>query len=812
MNFGKFDDKNKEYIITTPQIPYPWINYLGVDDFFSIISNTAGGYSFYKDARLRRITRYRYNNIPIDNNGRYFYIKDQNLIWSPSYKPVKTKLDFYECRHGLGYTSIKGKKNNLICSQLFYVPLKYNGEVILINLENNSDKIKNIQLFSFIEFCIWNALDDMTNFQRNLNIAEVEIVDSTIYHKTEYRERRNHYSFFYCNSPDFIGYDTDRESFLGVYNGLERPEVVSNGKSSNSICHGWYPIGSHHLDIKLNPGEKKSFVFIIGYSENDNKNKWEKDGIINKDIAKKMIAQFDTEEKIINGFDKLKNYWQELLSKYQVKTKDEKVNRMVNVWNQYQCIVTYNLARSASFFESGIGRGIGFRDTNQDLLGCIHNSPERVKDRIFDVASTQFPDGSAYHQFQPLTKMGNNDVGSNFNDDPLWLVLAVISYLKETNDLDFLNIQIPFDNDNSNKATLFEHIKRAFHHVINNLGPHNLPLIGRADWNDCLNLNTYSTNPGESFQTTITKDGKVAESIMIAGMFVFIGKEYIRLCEKLNYTDEVKFAKNAVDKMEETIINHGWDGEWYLRAYDDTGEKIGSNSCTEGKIFIESQGFCSMAEIGSDKNMPKKALDSVKKYLSTPYGIVLHYPAYSKYYLNLGEISSYPEGYKENGGIFCHNNPWIMIGETILGRGNNAFEYYKKICPAYIEERSELHKMEPYIYTQMIAGKEAFKPGEAKNSWLTGTAAWNFIAISQYILGIRPDYDKIIIDPCIPSSWDGFKITRVFQGVTYEINIKNPDHKCKGIKSLKVDGKEIHGNIVPLFYDAKIHTVEAIIK
>jgi cellobiose phosphorylase len=811
MKYGKFDDINKEYIIDTPLTPYPWINYLGVDNFFSIISNTAGGYSFYKDARLRRVTRYRYNNIPIDYNGRYFYIKDQDQIWSPGYKPVRTKLDSYECHHGLSYTSINSIKNNLKCTQLFYVPLKFNGEVILLNLENNSDKVKNIQLFSFIEFCLWEALDDMTNFQRNLNIGEVEIIDSTIYHKTEYRERRNHYSFFYCNSTDFKGFDTDRDSFLGIYNGLDKPTVVANGKSNNSICHGWYPIGSHFLDITLKPGEKKSIVFIIGYVENPQNKKWEKQEIINKEIAKKMISQFNTEEKVNKGLNELKNYWNNLLSSYQVNSEDEKMDRMVNIWNQYQCIVTYNLSRSASFFESGIGRGIGFRDTNQDLLGCIHNSPERVKDRIFDVASTQFTDGSAYHQYQPLTKKGNNDIGSNFNDDPLWLILAVISYLKETNDFEFLKTQIPFDNDESNKAPLFEHIKRSFHHVTNNLGPHELPLIGRADWNDCLNLNTYSENPGESFQTTTTKDGKVAESLMIAGMFVFIGKEYIRLCEKLKNFDEAKFAKDSIQKMEETIIKHGWDGEWYLRAYDDSGEKIGSNSCKEGKIFIESQGFCSMAEIGSDKDMPRKSLDSVKKYLSTKYGIVLHFPAFTHYYINLGEISSYPEGYKENGGIFCHNNPWIMIGETILGRGDNAFEYYKKICPAYVEERSELHKMEPYIYSQMIAGKEAVIPGEAKNSWLTGTAAWNYVAITQYILGIRPDYDGLIIDPCIPSNWNQIKITRVFQKITYEINIKNPNHKSKGISSLKVDGKKIEGNIIPLLKDKKIHVVEAII-
>ena len=812
MKFGNFDDNNREYVINTPFTPYPWINYLGVNNFFSLISNTGGGYSFYKDARLRRLTRYRYNDIPVDSNGRYFYIKDQRSIWSPGYKPVKAKLDSYECRHGMGYTLIKSSKNELECSMLFYVPLNYDGEVTLVSLENKSKETKSIKFFSFLEFCLWNAFDDSSNFQRNLNTGEVEVVDSTIYHKTEYRERRNHFAFFTCISKDFKGFETDRDTFLGYGNGLDSPDAVKNEKTANSICHGWHPIGSHYLEITLKAGEKKVVPFILGYIENEEGKKWEKESTVNKEKALKMIEAYNSEEKINKGLQELKSYWNSLFSKYQVKTEDEKVNRMANIWNQYQTMVTYNMSRSASLFESGISRGIGFRDTNQDILACMHQSPERVKERIFDVASTQFEDGSAYHQYQPLTKKGNNEIGGNFNDDPLWLILSTISYIKETNDLDFLNTQIPFDNDPTNTETLLEHLKRSFHHVTNNLGPHNLPLIGRADWNDCLNLNTYSKEPGESFQTTTARDGKTAESIMIAGMFVFIGKDYVRLCEKLGLSDEIEFAKKAIEQMEKNVIASGWDGEWFLRAYDDAGKKIGSNECDESKIFIEPQAFCSMAGIGTDKDMPQKALDAVKKYLSTPYGVVLNYPAYTKYHINIGEISSYPQGYKENGGIFCHSNPWIMIAETTLGRGNEAFEYYKKICPAYVEERSELHKMEPYIYSQMIAGKEAYKPGEAKNSWLTGTASWNFVALSQYILGIRPDFDGLIVDPCIPAEWNEFRVTRVFRGTTYEITVKNPDHKCKGVSSIIVDGNDIKGNVIPLFNDGKTHTVEAIIK
>ena len=471
-------------------------------------------------------------------------------------------------------------------------------------------------------------------------------------------------------------------------------------------------------------------------------------------------------------------------------------------------MVTFNMSRSASYFESGIGRGMGFRDSNQDILGFVHQIPNRARERILDIAATQLEDGGAYHQYQPLTKKGNNEIGGNFNDDPLWLILATVAYIKETGDFNILEEEVPFNNDETKKATLMEHLKRSFYHVVNNLGPHGLPLIGRADWNDCLNLNCYSETPDESFQTTTSKNGKVAESVLIAGMFVFIGSEYVRLCKEIGLFDEAKEAQYHVAAMKETIMKHGYDGEWFLRAYDDSGNKVGSKDCEEGKIFIEPQGFCVMAGIGVEEGLANKALDSVKKYLDTPYGIVLLNPAYTRYYLNLGEISTYPEGYKENASVFCHSNPWIMAAETVLGNGDRAFEYYTKIAPAFIEDISDIHKTEPYVYAQMIAGKDAVKPGEAKNSWLTGTAAWNFVAITQWILGIKPDYNGLTIDPCIPSGWDGFKVTRRFRNAVYNIVIKNPTHISKGVKRLFVDGKEFIGNLVPVFEDGKEHFVE----
>jgi cellobiose phosphorylase len=798
MKFGYFDDTNREYVITNPKTPWPWINYLGNEDFFSLISNTAGGYSFYKDAKFRRLTRYRYNNVPMDSGGKYFYIKDGDTTWSPGWKPVKTPLDNYECRHGMNYTKIKGEKDGLSAEVLFFVPLKTHAEIQKLTLTNNSKKTKTIKLFSFIEWALWNAATDMENFQRNFSTGEVEIEDSVIYHKTEYRERRDHFAYYSVNAP-VQGFDTDRESFFGLYNGFHEPQVVEDGKPRMTVAHGWSPIASHYIEVELKPGESKDFVFVLGYIENKEDEKWESKGIINKTKAKATISKFDTAEKVDAAWNELKKYWDDLLSIYIVDSGDEKLDRMVNIWNQYQCMITFNFSRSASFFESGIGRGMGFRDSNQDLLGFVHQIPERARERIIDIASTQFQDGSCYHQYQPLTKQGNNDIGSGFNDDPLWLIAGTVSYIKESGDLEILDEMVPFDNDMSVASSLFDHLTVSFDHVINNLGPNKLPLIGRADWNDCLNLNCFSNDPNESFQTTENKtEGSKAESLMIAGLFVVYGRDYIELCKVMGKNEEAHRAQKHVDAMVEAIKKHGWDGEWFIRAYDYYGKKIGSKENKEGKIFIESNGWCGMAGIGKEEGMVEKAMDSVKKYLDCEHGIVLNNPAFTKYYIEYGEISSYPAGYKENAGIFCHNNPWIMIAETEIGRGEMAWEYYKKICPSYLEEISELHKTEPYVYSQMIAGKDAFKPGEAKNSWLTGTAAWNFYAISQYILGIQPTYDGLIVNPCIPKDWNGFKITRKFRGTSYQIEVKNPNHISKGVKELWIDGVKIDGNKIPL--------------
>ncbi len=807
MQYGHFDDARKEYVITTPKTPYPWINYLGSQEFFGLMSNTAGGYVFYKDARLRRITRYRYNTTPVDYGGRYFYLYDNGDYWTPGWMPVRRELDRYECRHGMGYTRITGERGGVEVSQLTFVPLHFNAEIHAVTVKNNTSAPKDVTLFSYVEWCLWNALDDMTNFQRNFNTGEVEVEPSILYHKTEYRERRNHYAFFSANRP-YDGFDTDRESFLGLYNGPDSPDVVAAGASKNSVASGWSPIASQSFRLHLEPGEEKQILFTLGYVENDEADKWEKPGIINKAKAHEMAARFTTAADVDTAMADLAAYWDDLLGKYALRSGDDKLNRMVNIWNPYQCMVTFNMSRSASYFESGIGRGLGFRDSSQDLLGFVHQIPERARERILDIAATQFEDGGAYHQYQPLTKKGNFDVGGGFNDDPLWLILGTAAYIKETGDYSILDESVAFDCDPKNgTASLLEHLKRSFYHVVNNLGPHGLPLIGRADWNDCLNLNCFSTTPDESFQTYGNPDGRVAESVFIAGMFVYIGPDYVELLRRKGLDAEAAEAQKHIDQMVKTTLEHGFDGDWFLRAYDANGNKVGSRECEEGQIFIEPQGMCVMAGIGVQEGLAQKTLDSVKERLDCKYGIVMNNPAFTRYHVELGEITSYPGGYKENAGIFCHNNPWIMAAETVIGRGDRAFEYYAKIAPAYLEDISDIHRTEPYVYAQMIAGKDAVRMGEAKNSWLTGTAAWNFVAITQWILGIKPGFDGLTIDPCIPADWDGFTVERVYRGVTYKIEVKNPNHVCKGVGSVTVGGKAVAGNVLPVFAEGTTHSV-----
>ena len=798
MQYGHFDDALREYVIDTPTTPLPWINYLGSEDFFALVSNTAGGYCFYKDARLRRITRYRYNGSPLDADGFHVYVRtEEGSLWNPGWQPAQEPLDFYRCRHGLGYTVISGKKNGIHMEQAMLVPREDNCLLLKLTVRNETAAEQRLTLFPYVEFCLWDAMDDSSNFQRNFSTGEVEIESNALYHKTEYRERRDHYAFLWSDKP-YDGFDTARDAFLGVYGSPARPRAVLEGRCTGSRAHGWAPVGAMEFDVALAPGEEKQLVLGLGYIENPQTEKFTAPGVINKARAHAMMAKYASPAAFDRALEDLRQFWGDLLGGCTAGTGDEKVDRMVNIWNQYQCMVTFNMSRSASYFESGMGRGMGFRDSCQDLLGFVHMIPQKARQRLLDIAATQFPDGSAYHQYQPLTKKGNLAVGSGFNDDPLWLIAGTDAYIRETGDFSILSETVPFDNDERLAQPLMEHLRRSVRYTLTHLGPHRLPLIGRADWNDCLNLNCFSAHPGESFQITGPSEGPVAESVFIGGMFVKYGRAYAELCRHLGLPEESARIESAVQDMEQAVLTAGWDGDWFRRAYDASGNPVGSRECREGQIFIEPQGMCVMAGIGKATGQAARALRSVEERLDTRYGIVLLQPAYTEYYLNLGEISSYPPGYKENAGIFCHNNPWIVCAEAELGHGDRAFQVYRRTCPAYTEAISEIHRTEPYVYSQMIAGKDAPSFGEAKNSWLTGTAAWTFLSITQSILGMQPTLEGLRIDPCIPADWREFRLHRRFRGAEYDIHVVNPHGVQKGVAAVTVDGAPIVGNVLPI--------------
>ena len=810
MQYGHFDDRRREYVITTPRTPLPWINYLGSEDFFTLLSNTAGGYSFFRDARLRRITRYRYNNAPLDQEGFHIYIKDGETVWNPGWQPVQTELDHYECRHGLGYTVIEGAKNGVSVRQELFVPVGERCMLMRVSVKNKGEQAKNLRLFPFVEFCLWDAMDDASNFQRNFSTGEVEVVGGAIYHKTEYRERRDHYAVFWANRTP-AAFDTQRDAFLGLYGSPAKPAAVFGDGCTNSVAHGWQPAAAQQFDLTLAPGASDSLIFGLGYIENPREEKWAAPGVVNKTRAEAMIARFADNAAFDSGLNKLREHWNGLLNKYQVSTGDDRLDRMVNIWNQYQCMVTFNMSRSASYFESGMGRGMGFRDSCQDLLGFVHMIPERARERILDIAATQFPDGSAYHQYQPLTKKGNLAVGSGFNDDPLWLIAGTDAYLCETGDWSILDEQVDFDNDPALAQPLLEHLRRSFNFTRTHLGPHGLPLIGRADWNDCLNLNCFSETPGESFQTTANKETGIAESLFIAGMFVHVSDDYRTLAQRFGWQEEADKVPAWKQGMIDAIEKNGWDGEWFLRAYDGYGNKVGSRECKEGQIYIEPQGFIVMAGVGRDNGMAEKSMASVREKLLSKHGVAILAPAYTEYHVELGEVSSYPPGYKENGGIFCHNNPWIVLAEATLGHGSRAFDIYRRTCPAYIEDQ-KLHHTEPYVYSQMVAGPEAPRFGQAKNSWLTGTAAWGLTAATQGILGIKPQFDGLQVDPCLPGDMKEVTVHRSFRGQDYEIRIHNLSGGEKHSVRVVMDGAELEGSVLPVGAEGSVHRVEVTVE
>ncbi|MCX5679464.1 MAG: glycosyl transferase [Candidatus Omnitrophica bacterium] len=779
MKYGYFDDKNREFVITRPDTPTPWINYLGCDEYCALMSNTAGGYSFHKDPKDRRITRFRYNNIPVDRPGRYIYLRDEvsGDYWSATGQPVRKDKGYkYECRHGMGYTTIKSKYAGISTETDYFVPLGENMEFWALKVINNSGKTRKIKIFTYLEFCLWHAEMDMTDFQYTLNIASAVNEGNVIFHQTGYAPKfgKLGLSYFGCNKK-ISGYDCDREDFIGRYRSESDPVAVENGKSFNSTASGGNPIASVSLNVSLEKGETKDIIFSLGVAET-------------KEEAKKTYSRYLKETDVYKKLDELKAYWAKYLDHYHAKTPDPEVNSMVNIWNQYQCRTTFNWSRSASYYEAGIGRGMGFRDSNQDTIGVVHAIPQRVKARIMELASNQFKNGSSYHKFFPLTKTGEK---GGYSDDPLWLIMSTAVYMKETGDIAFLDERVKFIDGES--ASIYEHLKKAIDFVLSEKGKEGFVKMRFADWNDCLNLGVGN---------------EIAETTWVPELLYLEIQEFLTIANLLDRVEDYEKYSKVAFGIKDNFNKKAWDGKWYIRGIDKYGQPVGSAKCKEGgNIDLLPQSWAVMSGIAEGVR-GLTCMDSVKRLLDTEYGIMLINPPYTEYDEKLGAVTTFAPGLKENGGIFCHSNPWAMIAETILGRGDIAYKYYKTILPTTKNKMADIHLTECYIYSQFITGKSNQNFGRARNSWLTGTAAWNFVAISEYILGIKPDYNGLVIDPCIPKRWKSFEVKRVFRNATYDIHVRNPKGINKGVKHLKVDGMKIEGNVTPVFNDGKVHKVE----
>ncbi len=789
MRYGSFDHENREYVISRPDTPTPWINYIGAGNYGGFVSQTGGGYSFDRDPKNKRILRYRYNAIPYDQPGRYVYIRDQKTgkYWSPTWSPTYTKLNHYECRHGLGYTVISSEHEKVKASITYFVPDNYQAlEVWVIKVRNLNGKPRKLQLFSYAEFSFYDAIKDQTNLDWCQQINQAEFKQQTIFWRSFMKNQG--YTFFTTNGK-ISSFDTDREKYVGPYRSLANPLCVENGQCSNSLAIRGNGVGGLCVEVDLKSHEEKEIIFILGTTD-------QPENIL------PLIKKYRKSENVGAALADLKKKMAEYLGRFQAKTPDDETNVMVNTWNQYQCKSTFNWSRFVSMYQLGINRGMGFRDTAQDTLGVMHTIPEEARHTLFKLLEIQYRDGHAAHQFYPLTgeveagdaAEGVKKAAKWYSDDHLWIILAVCAYIKETGDLNILPEKVSYLDDG--KAPVLEHLKAAIDFSVSHVGQHGLTLAGWADWDDTLNLDT-GKGSAESVWST-----------MLLGVALL---DMVALCRALKKEDLVK-KYSALHKHFLKIVNSkaGWDGKWYLRAYTDEGKKVGSHLNEKAKIYLLMQSWAVMSGFATN-HRAKTALASAHKYLNTKYGLVLIWPAYDHFDWKIGGTTTYPPGAKENGGIFLQTNPWQMIAQTMMGNGDLAYQYYRQILPSLKNDIAEVYEIEPYVYCQNILGKEHPQFGLGRNSWLTGTATWAMVAIKQYILGIRPDYHGLIIDPCIPSFWKGFEVKRVFRGCTYFITVRNPRGTNKGIRSLMVDGKKIMGNQVPLFKDEKDHHIEAVL-
>lgn len=767
--YGHFSPNGREYIITRPDTPRPWINYLTNGKFTSLCSATGGGFSFYIDPGLNRITRaLPGDTTSFDRPGRYLYIRDNDTgkYWTANWQPVMASADFWEARIGLGYNKLTSINQKIQIDVTYFVPLDEDMEIWDVKVKNLSEKKRNISVTSYVEWVLGSFSKDLADRNFDSFFNDVYFEDNTIYATKRRWDRADKrgatwdYWAYHTGSEKFECFDCVKEDFVGQYRYLSNPIAIEKGFCKNGYGESEDAIGSLTNFLELESGEEKKFHFIVGIEEK-------------KEAISKKYKQIVTRAFVDEKFKQVNKFWDEYINRLTVKTPDPEFNLSVNIWNKYQAYIASQMGEAISFY---IGAGSwGFRDESQHIYGVLPLDEEFAREKMIELLEHQLEEGKTVHAWNRLT---NEGFITNHSDDPQWLVMMVLHYLQETGDLTFLKKKIKFFDKGS--ATVLEHMLRALDHTLYHVSPNGIPLRRTADWNDAL--------AGGHLEK--------GESLMVANQVAWNILEVVDVLDKVGQKEKAARYLNIYEHLKKTINEHYWDGEWYIRATDDEGNLIGSRKNKEGKIHINGQLWPVLSHI-APRERAERGMDSLWKHLMTQYGALTFTPAYTKINSALGVISQFAPGAKENAAVFSHPNAWIVVAEAVLGRGDKAYEAWKRTSFLTRAKDPDTYKVEPYVYSEFTYGPESPRFGLGSYSWMTGSAAWFFRACIDYILGVRPEIEGLLIDPCIPKEWDKFEIKRIFRGATYFIKIKNPHHVSKGIKSIAINGKKIKGNLLP---------------
>ena len=779
--YGHFSEDGRGFIITRPDTPAPWVNYISNTRYTGLITNSGGGYSFYICPKDSRITRLRYNGLPWDRPGRYVYVRDNDGdYWSVTWQPVGKTPDFYECRHGMGYTSIETEYRQIRSKILYFVPLNDDLEIWRISLENKSDRPRELDLFSYVELCLGHALVDLINQpnDQHFNIVKFDKEHQYIcatknywvtYSGATVKQPNQAWdkNLFFASSLPISSFDGKKDAFIGPWRSESNPIAVENGTCSNTEITAGDACAALQSKIVLAPGEKREFVILMGVVP--------KEGDSN--LAPSLIQKYRDLSSVDASFQELQQYWDNYIDSAVVETPDANMNLMLNVWAKRQAWVTFHMHRTAGYYHGGLLFGTGIRDQSQDLMGPVMSEPDVVADRICEVLSHQFAEGSTLHNFFRLTGHGER---TGHSDTPLWLPLAVMSYLKETGDFSFLDRIVPFQD--SGEASVLDHIVRAVEYPLANLTPRHLPKFGPGDWNDTLD---YVGRKG------------IGESVWVAEFLCFILREMADLLRLRGDNDKAEEFQGEYSLVANALNELCWDGEWYFRGTRDDGGIIGSHTNEEGRIFMNAESWSVISGIAPE-DRAHSSMDAAYRMLNTDRGPKILTPAYTKLDIGVGLATRCVPGKKENAAVFNHVAAWAIIAEALIGNGDRAYEYFKKTMPINQAYDPDLYRMEPYVYSEYVTSPDHPTFGEASHSWLTGSGVWMYRGGLDYILGVRPTYNGLILDPCIPASWDGFTIKRRFRGAVYNIRVQNPNHVQHGIKRIEIDGQPVEGNVLPI--------------